>query len=69
MELFVESEKQTNFEEQMDKWKSETIEDEISLFAKLYFNKDIKDLTKEENHEIDCWGLYAISEWLIEQKK
>ena len=43
---------------------TEASEDVISIFAKRYFGKEIKDLTKEDNHEIDCFGIYGIHEWL-----
>lgn len=44
-------------------------QDEIAEFANLYFGKEMKDLTKEENHEIDCFGAFGVSEWLEDNRK
>lgn len=43
---------------------SDSASDNIALFSKKYFGKDIKCLTQEEHHEIDCWGLYGCIAWL-----
>lgn len=47
---------------------SEHASSEIAEFAKLYFGKEMKELTKAENHEIDCFGIYGVSEWLEEYR-
>jgi len=36
----------------------------IELFAQKYFGKQLKDLNEEENHEVDCFGLYGCIDWL-----
>jgi len=43
---------------------SKSAVDMIALFTEKYFNKKPKDLTKEENHLIDCYGLYGCIDWL-----
>lgn len=34
------------------------------LFVKHYFKKEYKDLTKDEKYEMDCFGLYGMTEWV-----
>jgi len=55
--------------EELDILRNNAQNSEIVDFAKKYFNKDVKDLTDKENHEIDCFGMYGMSEWLIDFEK
>lgn len=52
--------------EELDIAHSEAVESELEEFSCLYFGKPMKELTSEENLEIDSIGLYGISEWLID---
>ena len=33
------------------------------LFIKHYFKKEYSKLTKEDNHEMDCFGSFGMAEW------
>ena len=52
----------------------ETFENEIlnttthfeDLFIKHYFKKEKENLSKEDKHEIDCFGAFGITEWVID---
>jgi len=43
---------------------TESSDDFIALFSEKYFNKKLKDLNEDENHTIDCFGLYGCIDWL-----
>jgi len=45
---------------------AESISDELSLFALAYFGKTLGELTPDEDHIIDCFGMFGVSEWLID---
>lgn len=38
-------------------------------FIRYYFKKEYKELTKEEKHEMNCFGAYGIAEWCIDNIK
>ncbi len=34
------------------------------LFIEHYFKVERKDLTKEQDHEMDCFGMFGMTEWV-----
>jgi len=38
----------------------------IEKFSKHYLKKDLNNLTIDDNLEIDSFGMYGMTEWLIE---
>jgi len=52
------------FEEDMDKSRIKQQDNVLEDFSIKYFGKKLSKLNKEENHEIDCFGIYGVHEWL-----
>lgn len=56
-------------DEQLDEIFMGIRDDYESQFIKHYFNKEYSELTKEDKHEMDCFGAYGIAEWCIDNIK
>ena len=39
------------------------------MFMKHYLNKTLLTLTKEDVHVMDCFGLWGMTEWVIDNIK
>ena len=56
-------------DEQLDEMFMDIREDYESQFIKHYFDKEYSKLTKDDKHEMNCFGAYGIAEWVIENVK
>ena len=56
-------------DEQLDEMFMDIREDYESQFIKHYFDKEYSELTKDDKHEMNCFGAYGIAEWVIENVK
>ena len=50
-------------EEEIDKEMQQVINNYQKFFIKYYFKKEYSELTKEDKHEMDCFGSFGMAEW------
>ena len=56
-------------EEMIDNDMSDTSLYYEDLFIKHYFKKERSDLTEQDKHEMDCFGIFGMTEWCIDNVK
>ena len=56
-------------EEEIDKEMQQVINNYQKFFIKYYFKKEYSELTKEDKHEMDCFGIFGMTEWCIDNVK
>lgn len=55
--------------QQLEESAKETEDYYIKSFIKYYFNKNSSELTKEDINEMKSFGLWGMTEWVIDNVK